>query len=257
MKLIYTFIIICMLGLTVSCKKDEAKKSNEAKLISMTSTFGTVIIDTITDNVILKVPVSTDITKIILSFKITGNATIYPPSDVAADFTNPVTYTITSEDKTSKYVFKVSVMKPIVRFTVYDCSNWSPASSDIHQAGAVIKIYTTVSDVGTSKTYDMLTTDLNAQAILYGLRTNNYYLTVTKDNKSNIVNEYVLLGIYNNQAEVDSSPDPNATVGGFRYMDWNGDGRINQDDKSNYQVIWSQFDLDHNTVLLKDLYIAN
>ena len=249
--------VLGIFGFSVSCEKSESPINTEAKLLKVTGLFGVGVIDTVNNTVTIKAPESTDITQMIPHFEISKNATLFPPSGVAVDFSNPVTYTITAEDNTTKNVFKVTVLKPIVKFTVYDCSNWTPTNFGVPQANAIIKIYTKAKNVGTEKIYDTLTTDQNAQAILYGLKTNDYYLTATKDNKSNIVNGYILLGNYNNQAEVDSSPDQNATVGGFRFMDLNYDGRVNLDDKSNYQVIWSQYDLNSTGILLKDLFIAN
>ena len=226
-------------------------------MLKVTSSFGNGIIDTSTNKVIIKVPDTTDVTQIITQFEISKNATIYPPSGVAIDFSNPVTFTITSENKTSKYVFTVSVLKSIVKFTVYDCSNWTPESFRILQANALIKIYLNAENVGTAKTYDVLTSDQNGQAVLYGVRTNNYYFTVDKDTKSNIVNGYVLRGRYNTQADVDGSPDTAARIGGLWFKDVNGDGILNSADKYNYDWINSEFNLLNQPMLLEDLYIAN
>jgi len=257
MKVLKLLFIIGLFGWSVSCKKSESPINTEAKLLKVTCSFGVGIIDTVNNTVIIKAPESTDITQIIPQFEISENATIYPPSGVAVDFSNLVTYTITSEDNTTKKIFKVIVLKPIVKFTVYDCSNWTPTNFGVPLANSTINIYTKAENVGIEKIYDTLTADQNGQAILYGVRTNDYYLTVIKDNKSNIVNGYVILGRYNNQAEVDSSPDQNASVGGLRFMDWNGDGRINLNDQSNFQVIYSQYDLNITGILLMDLFIAN
>lgn len=257
MKFLNTLIILCILGLSISCKKNDSVKANEANLLKVTCTFGIGIIDTAADKVIIKAPESTDISKMITEFEISKNATIYPPSGVALDFSNPITFTIISEDKTKNYVFTVSVIKPIIKFTVYDCSNWSPQSFRALQANAVIKIYTNTVYGEPLKTYDVLTSDQNAQAILYGVKTNNYHYTVEKDNKSNIVNGYVLLGTYNNQADIDFSADRNAKIGDLKYWDCNGDGIISSYDKNNYDVIWGAYDLINHDFLLKDLYITN
>jgi len=258
MKLINVLLIFGILAISTSCKKSDSEKNTEAKLIKVTCSFGEGIIDTSTDTVIIKAPETTDITQIIPQFEISKNATIYPPSGVATNFSNPVIYTITSEDNVTKYVFTVITIKPIVKFTVRDCSSWSPESPYVPQPNATINVYTSAQNVGTSKTYEVLTSDQNGEAVLYGLRTNNYYITSEKDNKSNIINGYVLNGRYNTQAEVDSYPlVPNAKVGDLKFMDINGDGKLDLNDKTNYQEIWSQYDLNRTTILSKDLYIAN
>jgi len=254
MRLLNLLFILGILTVSISCEKKEPVKNSEAKLLGITLESGNGVIDTANKKVILKVPETVDLTKIVLHFEISTNATIYPPSDVATDYSDPVVYTITSEDKTEQYIFTVSAFKPIARFTVYDCSNWTPTENRIPQAGAVIKIYSREEDVNTSITYDVLTTDQNAKADFYGLKGTSYFITVNKDNKSNIVNGYVLDGRYNNQEDVDNAFDSTATIGGFKYKDVNGDGRVWPDDKYNYDFIWvSEY---FSGVKSIDLYIA-
>lgn len=255
MKFINLLFALIIIGLSISCEKKEPEKSSEAKLIKAFCESGDGIIDTISNKVTFKVPEETDLTKIIPQFEISANATIYPPSGVATDYSEPVVYTITSEDTTNQYIFTVYAFKPIAEFTVYDCSNWTPTSNRDPQGDAIIKIYSSQEDVGTTKTFDILTTDQNAQATLYGLKGISYFFTVEKDNKSNIVDGYVLAGTYNNQVEVDSSCDPNATVGGLRFKDVNGDGCVWPDDKYNYDIISVSTNL--SGIKYVDLYIAS
>lgn len=151
-------------------------QNTESELISATSSFGDLIIDHDENVIFINADESLDITQIILHFEISENATIYPPSGMALNYTNPVPFNITSEDKSSMNIFKVVVRKPIVYFTVYDCSNWTPENFREPQPGAIIKVYTDPDDVGTANTYDVLTTDQEGQAILYASKENNYYL---------------------------------------------------------------------------------
>jgi hypothetical protein len=254
MRLLKLLCILGILTLAVSCEKKEPVKNDEAKLLGITLPSGNGVLDTANNKITLKVPETVDLTKIVPHFNISPNATIYPPSDVATDYTNPVVYTITSEDKTGQYVFTVSAFKPVARFTVYDCSNWTPTENSVLQAGAVIKIYSDQGDVNTTKTYDVLTTDQSGKADFYGVKGTIYFITVNKDNKSNIVNGYILDGRYNSQAEVDNAFDTNATIGGFRYKDINGDGRVWPDDKYNYD--WLAVPEYITGVRSIDLYIA-
>ena len=260
MKLPLFFIAIGLIVITGSCEKNEnsndnTTKNSEARLLSVTCSFGEGLIDTTAHSVILKAPESIDITQIIPHFEISDGSTIYPPSDVATDFSSPVTYTITSEDASSRYIFKVNVVKPVILFTVYDCSNWTPESYNVLQGGASIKVYTLDEESGVYSLYNTLITDENAEATLYGLSTVDYYLIVEKDNKSNIMDGYVLNGTYNTQEEVDNSVDPNASLGGYKFSDINGDAIINSDDKSNYQKIWQDY-LSDDDIYLKDLFVA-
>jgi len=257
MKYSTILLLISIVILSFSCKKTDPVLNNEAKLINLSSIYGKGDIDSVLHTVIIKIPDSADITKIKVTIELSKNATIYPPSSVALDFSNPVTFTITSEDKSIQYIFTVSVIKPAVSFTVYDCSNWTPENNKVLQPNAIIKIYTSPEDIGMAKTFEILTTGQNGQAILYGSRTNNYYFTVEKGTKSNIINGYVLLGRYNTQAEVDASIDTAARIGGFRFADINGDGRLSSLDKLSYEIIFSEYELVGAGTLQKEVYIAD
>lgn len=255
MRLFTLFFILGILIVSISCEKKEPEKNSEAKLLGITLISGNGVIDTANHKIILKIPETVDITKIIPHFEISSDATIYPPSDVATDYSESVVYTITSEDLSKQYVFTVSALKPIAKLTVYDCSVWTIAAPRVAQAGAVIKIFTKEEDVNTSKTFDVLTTDQSGNADLYGVKGTGYLLTVGKDNKSNIMNGYVLDGRYDSQDEIDSSPiDANAVIGGFKFKDINGDRRVWPDDRYNYDFIW--FSEYFSGVKPIDLYIA-
>jgi hypothetical protein len=235
MRLINLFFILGILTLSFSCEKKEPEKNSEAKLLGITLVSGNGVIDTANKHIILKVPESTNITKIIPHFEISANAKIYPPSDVATNYTEPVVYTITSGDNSKNYVFTVSAFKRIAILSVYDCSTWTPTATRTLQSGAVIKIYSNEADVNTSKTYEVLTTDQTGKADFYGAKATSYLVTVGKDNKSNNMNGYVLDGRYDNQEEIDNSPIyEGAVIGGLKFKDVNGDWRVWPDDKYNF-----------------------
>lgn len=255
MRLLNLLLIFSMLTLLISCEeKAEPEKNGEAKLLGISLVSGNAVLDTANKAVILKVPETVDITKIVPHFNISSNATIYPPSDVAVDFSDPVVFTITSEDKTRTFIFTVSAFNPIGRFTVYDCSTWTPTQTRTLQAGAVIKIYSSEADFNISKTFDVLTTDPNGRADFYGQKGTGYLVTVSKDNKTNTHNGYILDGRYNNQTEVDNAFEDNAVIGGFRLKDINQDGEVWPDDKYNYDFLW--FSEYFQGVKSIDLYIA-
>jgi hypothetical protein len=256
MRLFKLLFILGILTVSISCEKKEPEKNSEAKLLGITLISGNGVIDTANKKIILKVPETVDLTKIVPHFELSTNATIYPPSDVATNYSEPVVYTITSEDKSKQYVFTVSAFKPIAKITVYDCSVWTVAAPRIAQAGAVIKIFANEEDVNTSKTFDVLTTDQAGNADFYGVKGTSYFVTIGKDNKSNIINGYVLDGRYDSQAEIDSSPIyANAVVGGLKFKDINGDWHVWPDDKYNYD--WMGVPTYYSGVQSIDLYIAS
>ncbi|MUP37171.1 DUF5018 domain-containing protein [Labilibaculum euxinus] len=60
----------------------------------------------------LTVPIGTDLKKLIPNIVISDDASISPKTDVETDFSSPVTYTVTAEDKTEqKYVVTVNFAK--------------------------------------------------------------------------------------------------------------------------------------------------
>jgi len=250
-------LALFFLGSLVSCEKKEIVKNDEAKLINASFGTGEAVIDTAYKKVIFKIPLDVDITTIIPTFTFSTNATIYPPSGVATNYTEPVVYTITSEDTKNQYVFTVYAYKPIAEFTVYDCSSWTPEVNSVPLSGVTLKIYSNSEDVATAKTFDILTTNQNAKATFYGKKGITYFLTASKDTKSNIINGYVLNGTYNSQTEIDNlwCDDPNATIGGFKYKDINGDGCVWPDDRYNYDFL--EVPSSVSGIRNIDLYIAN
>ncbi|MBP7736622.1 MAG: hypothetical protein KA369_11660 [Spirochaetes bacterium] len=87
---------------TVNIAKNSAKDITGFKILSAAETIGA---NTIT----LTVPFGTDVTTLTPTINITGDS-VSPASGVTQDFTNPVTYTVTAADNTTKeYTVTVSV----------------------------------------------------------------------------------------------------------------------------------------------------
>ena len=75
MKLPLFFIAIGLIVVIGSCEKndsnnDDTTKNSEARLLSVTCSFGEGIVDTTAHTVIIKAPESTDVTQIIPHFEI-------------------------------------------------------------------------------------------------------------------------------------------------------------------------------------------
>lgn len=61
---------------------------------------------------------------------------------------------------------------------------------------------------------------------------------VKKDDESNIINGYIIGGIFQSQEDIDYSAfQDGAEIGGLKYVDMNGDGVITEFDKTPYQSI--------------------
>jgi hypothetical protein len=76
----------------------------------------------------------------------------------------------------------------------------------------------------------------------------DYYYQVTKGNASNISKDgFIIAGIFTSQEEVDNSLDTqlqlapyqsSAVIGGLKFVDYNADVRIDDDDKPTDGYIW-------------------
>ena len=70
MRLFKLLFILGILTVLISCEKKEPEKNSEAKLLGITLISGNGVIDIENKKVILKVPDSVDITKIVPHFDI-------------------------------------------------------------------------------------------------------------------------------------------------------------------------------------------
>ena len=83
------------------------KVDTEAKITSFKIGTATGVI---TDTAIaVEVANGTDVTKLKPTIVVSKDATVSPKSGTQKDFTNPVTYTVTAEDGTTKTVYTVTV----------------------------------------------------------------------------------------------------------------------------------------------------
>lgn len=128
MKLHYNFLILCMMMLVFSCKKDNnstptpTTKSSAKSIIKFT--FGTLTpaVEAIISGTAITatVPAGTDITKLVPTITLSDKATVAPALGTAQDFSKEVSYTVTAEDASTQ-LFKVTVTvdKPTNNGTVY------------------------------------------------------------------------------------------------------------------------------------------
>lgn len=140
MKQIILFTILIAV-LFSACEKD-TEYSDQKEITSFT--FADAISATIneTDGTITaELPFGTNIKALTPSIVISTGAKVSPASDVATDFTKPVTYTLTAEDGTTRtYVVTVTVVKIISSFTFEELSPIVSASIDETNATITAKI---------------------------------------------------------------------------------------------------------------------
>lgn len=89
----------------------EAKPSNKAaiKVFRIGGIQGKI--DDTAGTITVEVPANVDITKITPTIETVEAGTVVPASGEVMDFTNPVTYTVTSQSGTSRKVYKVTVTR--------------------------------------------------------------------------------------------------------------------------------------------------
>ncbi len=244
-------LITLFLFTLVACQKDDTK-NNEASILKMSFDFGEVSFNG--NEGTIKAPDNTDLEKLIPTIEISEGAVVFPPSKAITDFTGPVYYSVTSEDQENVNYYTVSVLPLIVKFTVYDYTDWS-----IENPIAVLAPETKISifkDVsGKKELMEEITTDENGKVFLNGYRNLAYYFLADKNGAVNIIDGYVVNGVFENQEDIDMSPPQGqpSQVGDLKFLDVNNDCLVNEDDKMDYIRIW---DIPENGIKEIKIYIA-
>ncbi len=230
-------LISLLIIFIVACQKDDAK-NNEASLFKMSFDFGDVIFDG--NDGTIKASENTNLEKLIPTIEISEGAVVYPPSKAITDFTEPVDYTVTSEDQNNVNYYNVSVLLPIVKFTVFDCTNRTEESPIAELASNTNISIFNENESGEKQAIEEITTDENGEAFLYGYRDIMYYFLANKNGAVNIINGYIVNGIFESQEDIDNYPPQNqpSQIGDLIFMDANGDGRVNEDDRVDYMRTW-------------------
>ncbi|SNR14255.1 DUF5018 domain-containing protein [Tenacibaculum jejuense] len=126
MRLNQLFISLGLFLILFSCNEDESKivvqsNAKEVTKFVVNGVQGTIDVNT---NKISVSVTTTDVTNLVPTIEISDKATINPKSGVAQDFSNPVSYTVTAEDGSTK-IYSVSVTgqsvsnaKEITKFVV-------------------------------------------------------------------------------------------------------------------------------------------
>ncbi|WP_299583335.1 hypothetical protein [uncultured Sunxiuqinia sp.] len=237
--------------LHVGCQKEEVKNT-EASIVSMRFDFGEVSFED--REGVIKAPASVELEKLMPTIELSEGAVVYPPSKAMTDFTQPVDYTVTSEDGENVNYYTVSVWLPIVKFTVYDCTNWS-IENPVPELVSNAKISIFQDESGEKELLEVLTTDDNGEAFLYGHGEMEYWYLAQKDEAVNLIDGYIVNGVFQNQEDIDNyavQPQPSA-IGDLKFMDADGDGRVNENDKVDYRRIWN---LPENGIKAFTVYIA-
>jgi len=194
-NLLATFTAMTVTNNVVSSEKDITS-------FSIASPAATGVING--TNITLNVPSTTDVTALVPTIVVSDYATVSPLTGVAQDFTNPVTYTVTAEDLSTK-VYTVTVNKvfsvPFEEYfegAVFPPSYWKTTST-----GAKNWVSTTaVAFEGTQSTmFDCYNANTSMVAKL-----STPIITIPNNGSTILakyfVNYYLVEGTYGNTAEL-------------------------------------------------------
>lgn len=123
-------VIISVSILIVACEKeDEPQNKIKSFIFGSTIPLSEGIIDDKNNTIDVTVPYQTDVTALIPTIILSDGATVEPASGIAQDFTNPVTYTVTSENGANReYEVTVTVgLNPAKEITYFRFNGLSPS----------------------------------------------------------------------------------------------------------------------------------
>lgn len=159
-------------------------------------------------------------------------------------YVNGVKITIEDGDAGTQIVHTIAEMLSAspgeANITVFDATQWSTDNRNgLPAAGATVNLYTSTEAYFDGTPDYTTTTDASGVAHFTGIPAGNYYAVVTKGSLSNTWPNALKLSLANTdslfQSETELANAPHmysAVPGDFRFVDINGDGIINGDDKT-------------------------
>lgn len=125
-------------------------------------------------------------------------------------------------------------------FTIKDGTSWTMENPTLADAeGATVNLF------GSQGAFDNGTPDFTATSnadgnvVFNDLENGTYFLVVSKNDLGNLIDNFLIDGVFQTQEEIDGgaihpgTPQP----GDFKLADINGDGLITDDDKASYQFL--------------------
>ena len=159
--------------------------------------------------------------------------------------------------KIRNYSFELNILTTLsAELTIKDGTTWSLVNPSLDNVqDATVKLFANQSSFDNNLPEFTATSDVNGIVKLYDLPIQEqYFLVVEKGDLKNIVDGYIITGVFQNQADIDSSPwQTGAQVGGLKYTDVNADGIINSDDKTWHDYLSVYEDL----ITTKTIIIGN
>jgi len=129
---------------------------------------------------------------------------------------------------------------PTIVLTIEDATSWTPENHNLSIVpDATAKLYASQSSFENNLPDFTATSDANGTVEFNVPVQEQYFLVVEKADLSNIKDDYVIGGVFNDQSEIDSWPtQAGAQVGGLKYYDFNSDGLVNSMDQIGHDIIY-------------------
>ena len=142
-----------------------------------------------------------------------------------------------------------------VELTILSASNWTienPGYDPVPNAN--VYFYQEYPDSTKLDNPDYtMTSDDEGKVRIYDHDINAVCFVVEKGEESNIVNGFLIGGVFQSQVEIDSwAQIEDATVGSYKYYDINADMRVDNNDKIHYELIGITFE----ETIYKNVYIG-
>ncbi len=103
---------------TVTVSTSAGSSSNNILTFSIPNQVGTSVVDNTNHTVSVSMPAGTNVTALVPTITISALASVNPASGLSQNFTNPVNYTVTSQNGTSQ-VWAVTVSVPSTQSTIF------------------------------------------------------------------------------------------------------------------------------------------
>lgn len=127
------------------------------------------------------------------------------------------------------------------KLTIWSTEGWSVENPNYNLAvNAAVHFYKEYpEDFVLGEPDYTLYSDENGQIKIYDNEIDAVGFIVVKNEESNIVNGYLIAGVFANQEEIDSwGYIEDATIGSYKYLDLNGNGIIDEMDKAPFESIY-------------------
>ncbi len=127
-----------------------------------------------------------------------------------------------------------------MKFTVFDCTNRSKENPTTELASNTTISIFKEDESGDKQPIEEITTDEHGVAFLYGQRDLMYYFSASKNGAVDLIDGYIVKGVFESQEDIDNYPPQNqpSQIGDLKFMDVNGDGKVDEDDQVDYRRTW-------------------